>query len=143
MHHSNKSHSKSFHTYHLIARCTVHGRLPLDENNFFHWYLQNLDYVTPTKIYTRKHIVIMETTTSDFHISLYILQIKNLAFHLPHIRILETSPWGNTSSESLKRYRTVQGYETQMLMHTGTCTPDVSLVREKKPDAYGTKIWTN
>ena len=33
----------------------------------------------------------METTISDFHTSFYITAIQNLAFHLPHVRILGTN----------------------------------------------------
>ena len=35
MYRSNTSPSINFHIYHLVERCTVHGRLPLDEHYFF------------------------------------------------------------------------------------------------------------
>ena len=38
-HHSSITPSINFHIYHLIARCTVHGGLPLDKNNIFRLYL--------------------------------------------------------------------------------------------------------
>ena len=41
-----------------------------------------------TKIYTRKDIVVMETTIFDFHTSFYILAIQKLAFHLPPVHKL-------------------------------------------------------
>ena len=41
-----------------------------------------------TKIYTRKEIVMMETTISDFHTSFYIPAIQRFASHLTHVRIL-------------------------------------------------------
>ena len=41
-----------------------------------------------TKIYTRKELVMMETTISGFHTSFYIPDIPELSFHLPHKRIL-------------------------------------------------------
>ena len=41
-----------------------------------------------TKIYTRKDIVMTETTIYDFHTSFYTPSIQKLAFHLPHVRIL-------------------------------------------------------
>ena len=47
-----------------------------------------------TKIYTRKELVMMETTISDFHTSLYIPVIKKLDFHIPHVRILGTNNCG-------------------------------------------------
>ena len=44
-----------------------------------------------TKIYTRKELVMMEITISDFHTSFYIPDIQKLAFHLPHVHILGTN----------------------------------------------------
>ena len=44
-----------------------------------------------TKIYTRKEMVVTETTISDFHTSFYIPAIKKLAFQLPHVHILGTN----------------------------------------------------
>ena len=41
-----------------------------------------------TIIYTRKELVMMETTIYDIHTSLYIPAIQKLAFHLPHVRII-------------------------------------------------------
>ena len=56
-----------------------------------------------TKIYTRKEIVIMETTISDFHTSFYILAIQKLAFHLPHVHILRTNQCGELRRTAFKR----------------------------------------
>ena len=47
-----------------------------------------------TKIYTRKELVIMETTIYDFHTSFYIPAIQKLDFHLPYVRILGTNHCG-------------------------------------------------
>ena len=44
-----------------------------------------------TKIYTRKELVMMETTISGFHTRFYIPDIQKLDFHLPHVRILDTN----------------------------------------------------
>ena len=44
----------------------------------------------------------METSIADFHTSFYIPEIKNIAFHLPHIRIIGTNQCGNTHREALK-----------------------------------------
>ena len=44
--------------------------------------------MTPLKIYTRKELVVMDTSIADFHTSLYIPEIKKLVFHLPQILIL-------------------------------------------------------
>ena len=47
-----------------------------------------------TKIYTRKELVMMETTISEFRTSIYIPDIQKLAFHLPHVCILGTNHCG-------------------------------------------------
>ena len=56
-----------------------------------------------TKIYTRKELVKMETTTSDFHTSFYIPAIQKLVFHLPHVRILGTNHCGEMLCTAFKR----------------------------------------
>ena len=56
-----------------------------------------------TKIYTRKELVMMETTISDFNTSLYIPAIKKLDFHLPHVRILGTNHCGEMWHKAFKR----------------------------------------
>ena len=55
------------------------------------------------KIYTRKELVIMDTTISDFRTSFYILAIQKLAFHLPHMRILGTNHCGEMRRTDFKR----------------------------------------
>ena len=44
-----------------------------------------------TIIYTRKEIVMTETTIYDLHTSFYIPATQKLTFHLPHMRILGTN----------------------------------------------------
>ena len=56
-----------------------------------------------TKIYTRKDLVMMETTISDFHTSFYIPDIQKLYFHLPHVRILGTNHYGEMRRTAFKR----------------------------------------
>ena len=56
-----------------------------------------------TKIYTRKELVMTETTIYDFHNSFYIPDIQKLAFHLPHVRILGTNHCGAMRRTSFKR----------------------------------------
>ena len=48
------------------------------------------DYASeqPTKIYIRKQTVIMKTTISNLHTSFNILEIKNLEFHILHVKML-------------------------------------------------------
>ena len=56
-----------------------------------------------TKIYTRKELVLMETTISDFRTRFYIPAFQKLAFHLPHVRILDTNQCGEMRRNALKR----------------------------------------
>ena len=44
-----------------------------------------------------------ETTIYDFHTRLYIPSIQNLAFHLPHVRILGTNHFGEMRRTAFKR----------------------------------------
>ena len=52
--HPNPSPSISFHIYHLIARCTTHGRIPLTDKKSFHDCQQDNALGQSTQIYTRK-----------------------------------------------------------------------------------------
>ena len=56
-----------------------------------------------TKIYTRKELVIMETTIYDYHTSLYIPAIQKLDFHIPHVHILGTNHYGEIRRTDFKR----------------------------------------
>ena len=56
-----------------------------------------------TKIYTRKELVMMETTISGFHTSFYIPAIQKLAFHLPHVHIIDTNHCGEMRRTAFKR----------------------------------------
>ena len=50
----------------------------------------------------------METTISDFHTSFYIPAIHKLAFHLPHVRILGKSHYGELRRTAFKRRESYQ-----------------------------------
>ena len=50
----------------------------------------------------------METTISDFHTSFYIPAIQNLAFHLPHVRILRKNQCGELRRTAFKRHELFQ-----------------------------------
>ena len=54
-------------------------------------------------IYIIKELVLMETTIYDFHTRIYIPAIQNLAFHLPHMRILGTNHCVEMRSTAFKR----------------------------------------
>ena len=56
-----------------------------------------------TKIYTRKELVMTETTIYDFHTSFYTPAIQKLVFHLTHMRILGTNHCGEMQRTSFKR----------------------------------------
>ena len=56
-----------------------------------------------TKIYTRKELVMMETTISNFHTSFSIPAIQKWAFYLPHVRILGTNHCGELQHTAFKR----------------------------------------
>ena len=61
-----------------------------------------------TKIYTRKELVMIDTTISDFHTSFYIPTIQKLVFHLPHMRILGTNHCGAMRCTAFKRREILQ-----------------------------------
>ena len=101
-HYSNTSPSIRFHIYHIVAHCTTHGRIMLNDKKMCCKCKQ--DYVSekPTKIYTRKELVMMETTISNFHTSFYISAIKKLAFLIPHLKIMGTNHCGDYIQTAFK-----------------------------------------
>ena len=109
MHHYNVYPSIRFHTYHLIARCTLHGRRPIDEKKTCCFYFQDPATMTPVKLYTGKELVLMEKSVAGFHTSFYIPAIKNLVFHISCKRILRNNHCGNTRCEAFTR-RSIKKY---------------------------------
>ena len=74
---TNKKHEETtpsirFHIYHIIRRCTAHGRIPLKGKKTCYMCKQESSSDKSTKIYTRKELVMTETTISEFHTSFYI-----------------------------------------------------------------------
>ena len=61
-----------------------------------------------TKIYTRKELVMMETTMSDFNTSFYIPAIQKSAFHLPQVSILNKNHCGKMRQTSFKQRKLFQ-----------------------------------
>ena len=99
-----KHHPKlGFLIYHIIARCTTHGRISLKEKNICYMCKQESLPDKSTKIYTRKELVMMEKTISKFHTSFYIPEIQKLAFHLPHVSILGRNQRSEMQHTSFKR----------------------------------------
>ena len=84
----NPSPSIHFHIYHLIARYTRHGRLPLNYKKSCRKCQQDTASVKPTKTYNRKELVMMETTISNFHTGFFISDIHKLEFQITHVQIL-------------------------------------------------------
>ena len=96
------------HIYHIIGRCTNHVRIPSKDKKICYMCKQQYLPDISTKIYTRKELVMMETTISDFHTRFYISAIQKLAFHLPHVRILGTNHRGEIQRTSFKRRESFQ-----------------------------------
>ena len=71
---SNTSPLTIFRIYHIIARCTTHARLLLNDRENIHYKISIDD--------GDKHF--------DFYTSFYIPAIHNLAFHIPRVQILHT-----------------------------------------------------
>ena len=101
--HPNPSVSICFHIYHLISRCTKHGRLPVTDKKICRKCQQDTTSGQSTKIYTRKELMIMETTIFNFHTSFFIPEIQKLEFHIPHVQILGTNHCGDSRRTAFKR----------------------------------------
>ena len=88
------THSIRFHIYHIIASCYMckHISSPYEL----------------TKIYTRKQIVMTETTVYDFYTSFYIPSIEKLAFNLPPVHIIGTNHCGEMRCTAFKRRELLQ-----------------------------------
>ena len=74
--HDETTSSIRFHIYHIIGRCNTHGRISLKDKNICYMCKQESLPDKSTKIYTRKELVMMETTISYFHTSFYIPAIQ-------------------------------------------------------------------
>ena len=66
-HYSNTSPSIRFHIYHIVAHCTTHGRIMLNDKKMCCKCKQ--DYVSekPTKIYNRQKCVRIHTQIVCYH----------------------------------------------------------------------------
>ena len=60
--HPNTSPSIIFHIYHLIVRCTKHGRIPLTDKKSCRKCQQDTTSGQSKNIYTIKELVMMDTT---------------------------------------------------------------------------------
>ena len=62
----------------------------------------------PTRIYTRKEIVMTEKTISNFLTSFYIPEIQKLAFHLTNVCILGKNHCGKSCQTTFKLRKSFQ-----------------------------------
>ena len=107
-HHSNKCIMIHSHVYHLTSWCSVLGIFPLSEKEICSLCLCDTDSMPPVKLYTRKYLVMIETSISDLHRSFYIPEIQKLEFHPKHVWIIATHHCGNTHREAFKHRRELQ-----------------------------------
>ena len=61
-----------------------------------------------TKIYTRKDLVMMETTIYKFHTSLYIQEIQRLAFNIPYVQIMGNNQCDEYCRTEFKHNKSLQ-----------------------------------
>ena len=76
--------------------------LPITDNKIYCRCQKYTASVKSTKIYTRKELVMMETTISNFCKSFYIPEIQKLAFHIPHVQIMGTNHCGDSRQNAFK-----------------------------------------
>ena len=92
----------------MIARCTKHSSLPLTDKKCFCKFQQDTASGQPTKIYTRKELVMMETTISNSNKHFNISAIQKFVFHIPHAQILGTNHCGDSRQTEIKRRKSFQ-----------------------------------
>ena len=106
--HPNPSPLIRFHVYHMIACCKKHGMLPLTDKKICLEFQQDIASVKSTKIYTRKELMMMERTISNFRTSFYIPEIQKLVFQIPHVHILGTNNCGDSRWTAFKHSESLQ-----------------------------------
>ena len=62
----------------------------------------DISSVTTDKVYTRKDLVLLETSISQFPEKYYTPETQKLAFHFPHVRILGTHHCGKERHKAFK-----------------------------------------
>ena len=80
---TNKKHEETttsirFHFYHIIWRCTTHGRIPFKDKKVCYMCKQESSPDKSTKIYTRKELVMTEIKISDSHTNF---------LHISHLKV--------------------------------------------------------
>ena len=80
----------------------MHGRNFFNEKKQFQFCETYTDSIFTAKLYTIKELVMMDSSILDFHQYLYIPEIKIIAFHLPHVRMIVTHNCGKNRQEAFK-----------------------------------------
>ena len=86
---TTKKHDKTtpsirFHIYHIIGRCSTRGIISLKDKNICYMCKEESLPDTYTKIYTRKELVMMETTISYFHTLIFLTKIQIISIQKQH-----------------------------------------------------------
>ena len=68
----------SFFVYKHIAHCTIHDRYLFRKINPFNCVSFSIDSIENSKVYTRKELVVMESSIMEFRRDLYIPEIQKL-----------------------------------------------------------------
>ena len=93
-----------FNVYLNVSRFNIHCIRPYEERKCCSRCYIGLSFVTPGKLYTRKEIVLLETSISEYHNKHYFPEIQKLAFHFPHVSIIGTHCCGKEHHEAFKRW---------------------------------------
>ena len=136
-HYSDTTPPIRFNTYHIIASCTAHGRTTSKDKNICCKCKQESSTDKSTKIYTRKEIVMMQTTMYYFNTGEYIPSIKRLDFHLPLVRILGTNHCGALQCTAFKCCKLFQDVLCRRYYDERTV---VSVSHQIQPECYGRNI---
>ena len=102
-HSSNGIPKIRFRVYTLTARYTVHGRNPFNEKKQCKLWGSSTDSIGTEKTYTRKELVMMETSIVDFHQQFHIPAIQTFVLHLLDVHTIGTHHCGNLLLNSLNR----------------------------------------
>ena len=91
-----------FHVYLNVSCCTLHGRRPYKQRT-----KRSMCSTVPRSdmsenVYTRKQMVLLETTIIEFYEKFSIPAIKKLYFYFPHVRIIGTHHRGKECREEFK-----------------------------------------
>ena len=91
-----------FHVYHNFSRCIFHGRRPYHKRKTRSLRYTETSSTRTAKLYTRKVLVLLETSITQFNEKNYTPAIQKLAFHLPNVCILGTHHRGKEHHETFK-----------------------------------------